>query len=204
MATIFGIPFATGGYTTDASGLLLGDRFFDAKGREWTLYAVTNDLVNNAFAANEVAYIANTNVTYPTDQTITLGDATTTVAIQATITNDVSAALRYAAGPPVVAAVAGVMDGAIGEATAATAAAIRYALCLTKGRHLIKTNGDGDISAGDLLIAGGDGTCDSVAFGATNQTDNLLMSKVGQALTADDTAGTSVYAMVAANGTFRI
>ena len=154
MATIFGVPFATSGFTTDASGLQLGDRFFDRRGREWRMYAVSNTLTGDAFAANEVAVIAATNVTYPTSLTF---NYTTTLSVSPfyTITNTVANGLDYSAGAPVIAIVAGIMDGTIAEASSSAAADIRLALAMTRGFHLV--NGDGvteSLTAGDHVILG--------------------------------------------------
>lgn len=192
MATIFGVPFATSGFTTDASGLQLGDRFFDRRGRQWRMYAVSNDLTGNTFAANEVAVIAATNVTYPTSLTF---DYTTTTGVSPfyTITNTVANGLDYAAGAPVIAIVAGIMDGTIAEAASGAAADIRLALGMTHGFHLVNTDGvTEDIGAGDHVILGalaGRAVAMAATIAGTDttaETRGTQRSHIGWAAAADE------------------
>ena len=145
---------ASSSFTTDAAGLQLGDRFFDRRGREWHLFAVSNDLTGDTFAVNQVAVIAATNVTLPTSLTF---DYTTTTGVTPfyTVTNTVANGLDYAAGAPVIAIVAGIVDGTVAEATSAAAADLRLVLAMSRGFHLV--NGDGvteSLTGGDHVILG--------------------------------------------------
>ena len=204
MATIFGVPMATGSFTTDASGMQLGDTFFDRRGRQWRLYAVSNDLLNDRLTANALCVIAATNVTYPDSLEF---DYTTTTGVSPfyTITNAIANGLDYAAGAPAIDIVAGVADGTIGEAASATAADIRLCLLMTRGFHLVGDNGDDDITAGDHLILA-TGTFDSTAGACTvdsaagtdttTETRGTQRSHVGWAAAADENTDNLVAAHV--------
>lgn len=192
MATIYGVPMATGSFTTDASGMQLGDRFFDRRGREWRLYAVSNDLTGDTFAVNQVAVVAATNVTYPTSL---MFDYTTTTGVSPfyTVTNTVANALDYAAGAPIIAPVAGIMDGTIAEATSAAAADLRLCLCMNAGFHLVNTDGvTEDITAGDHVIVGAlagraVGMAATIAgTDTTAETRGTQRSHIGMAVAADE------------------
>ena len=192
MATIFGLPFSTTGFTTDAAGIQLGDRFFDRRGRTWRFFALSNDLTGNATAANDVMVIASTDVTYPSSLNF---EYTTTTAVSPayTVTNTVANGLDYAAGAPVIAIVAGIMDGAVAEATAATAAAFRGVLCMSEGFHLVAGDGTTEsVSRGDHIILG---AAASKAVGmqatiagtdTTAETRGTQRSHIGWAVAADE------------------
>jgi hypothetical protein len=192
MATIFGLPMASTAFTSDAAGLYLGDRFFDRRGREWRLYALSNDLTGNTTSANDVMVIASTDVTYPASLKF---DYTTTTGVSPayTITNTVANGLDYAAGAPVIAIVAGIMDGAIAEAESANAADLRLVLAMTKGFHLVR--GDGvteSLSRGDHVILGATAgyACGMQATIAgtdtTAETRGTQRSHIGWSVAADE------------------
>ena len=194
MASLFGLPMATsaGSFTSDPSGLQLGDRFFDRRGREYRFYALSNDLTGNATVANDVMVIASTDVTYPTGLTF---DYTTTTGVSPayTITNTVANGLDYSAGAPVIAIVAGIMDAAVSEASSAAAADFRGVLAMTKGFHLVR--GDGvteSLSRGDHIILGATAgyACGMQATIAgtdtTAETRGTQRSHIGWSVAADE------------------
>ena len=192
MATIFGLPMSTTGFISDAAGLQLGDRFFDRRGRTWRFFALSNDLTGNATVANDVMVIALTDVTYPTGLTF---DYTTTTGVSPayTVTNTVANGLDYAAGAPVISIVAGIMDGAVAEATAATAAAFRGVLCMSEGFHLVRGDGVTEtVSRGDHIILGATAgyACGMQAAIAgtdtTAETRGTQRSHIGWSVAADE------------------
>ena len=181
-----------GSFTSDAAGLQLGDRFFDRRGREYRFYALTNSLTGDTTAANDVMVIASTDVTYPTSLTF---DYTTTTGVSPayTITNTVANGLDYAAGAPVIAIVAGIMDAAVAEASSAAAADFRGVLAMTKGFHLVLGDGVTEtLSRGDHVILGATGgkACGMQATIAgtdtTAETRGTQRSKIGWAVAADE------------------
>ena len=195
MASIFGLPLATTvaqSFTSDPAGLQLGDRFFDRRGREYRFYALSNDLTGNTCSANDVMVIASTDVTYPTGLTF---DYTTTTGVSPayTITNTVANGLDYAAGAPVIAIVAGIMDAAVAEASSAAAADFRGVLAMVKGFHLVR--GDGvteSLTRGDHIILGATAglACGMQATIAgtdtTAETRGTQRSHIGWSVAADE------------------
>ena len=95
------------------------------------------------------------------------------------VTDDISAAV-IASDPNAVAGVA------VGALTAG-----QYGWMLVRGKTIVKTNGDDDITAGMTLIGSGDGTCDSVASGTAS-----TYKPIGHALAADDDTADTVSALV--------
>lgn len=192
MATIFGLPFATSGVKTVFDGINLGDRFFDHRGREYRFYALSNDLTGNTTSANDVMVIASTDVTYPTGYTF---DYTTTTGVSPayTITNTVANGLDYAAGAPVIAIVAGIMDAAIAEASSSAAADFRGVLAMSRGFHLVRgDNVTETLSRGDHVILGAVSgyACGLQAALAgtdtTAETRGTQRSHIGWAVAADE------------------
>jgi hypothetical protein len=194
MGTIFGLPQSTAAnsFTSDAAGLQLGDRFFDKRGRSYRFYALTNDLTGNATVANDVMVIASTDVTYPTGLTF---DYTTTTGVSPayTVTNTVANGLDYAAGAPVIAIVAGIMDAAVSEATSAAAADFRGVLVMNQGFHLVRGDGVTEtVSRGDHVILGATAgyACGLQAGLAgtdtTAETRGTQRSHIGWAVAADE------------------
>jgi hypothetical protein len=192
MATIFGLPQATNGFQNDFYGTRLGDRFFDSRGREWRFYALSNDLTGNTMAVNEPLVIASTDVTYPTEFTF---DYTTTTGVSPayTVTNTVANGLDYAAGAPVIAIVAGIADGTVAEASSAAAADFRGVLLMTKGFHIVNTDGvTEDIGRGDHVILGalaGRAVAMAATIAGTDttaETRGTQRSHIGWAVAADE------------------
>lgn len=194
MATIFGLPWAVTGssaYTTDLAGITLGDSFFDARGRLFQVFALSNDLTGDTITANQIVYLATTQVTYPTGQSGLF-----------TVTNTIANAFDAAADTHI----AGVALGTSAEAASSAAADNRYMLFLVRGRHeTIATNGDDDIAQGDYLISSsGNGTCDSITGTdqATTQTERTMNRRFGIALAADVDASDTVDGFVNCKGLY--
>lgn len=166
MATIFGVPWDSSGKTTVLAGLNLGDVFYDAHGRKWRLYAVSNSLTGSALAANQVCYVAATSVTYPTGQTGSF-----------TITNTKANALG---GNNPEAVFAGIADGTVAQAASSAAADNIFCLLIINGRHNVSMV-DSTAVAGDYLIHSGNGTADKVLQNDTaTQTAAVLANKIGR------------------------
>lgn len=73
-----------------------------------------------------------------------------------------------------------------------------YGLVLVQGYYgAIKTNGDDDIAAGDLLITGAaDGVCDSLANAAAALNKDVFLKLIGYASAADVDADNTVAGLV--------
>jgi hypothetical protein len=167
------ISFAVDQPLTDITGLTLGDIFTDKRGRQFMLFQVDTALINDTLANGEVCFLKASHV----------------------VTNDVSDGIDGADSP----IVAGVACGSIPESSASVT---RYVLLLVKGRHTaVKTNGDDDIAAGDMLSADltVDGSCDSINDDTETLDPGYLgRSRVGVALADDVNAANTVDAMVSA------
>lgn len=174
------LPFLNSSFSTNVDGLQLGDTFRDRQGRVLMLTALSNDLTSDTTAANQILSAASTAVTYATGLSGAIFTATQTAA--------------NVLGSGTTGIVFGVIEGAVAEATAATAAANRFVLSVHRGRTTVATNGDDDIAAGDYLTkSSGNGTCDSVAQSSTTALTYALASQViGRAVAADVDASDTV------------
>lgn len=159
---------------TDITGLALGDLFIDKQGREFALWQIDTALINDTFANGELAYLKASHV----------------------VTNDVSDAIDGADDP----VCAGVACGSLAEST--SGGTTRYGLFLVRGRHTaVKTNGDDDIAAGDMLTidTANDGGCNSIdPDGETIDPARVGRGRVGVALADDVDAANTVDTMVSA------
>jgi len=157
------------------TGHTLGNVYVDGEtGKLYALWQIDPALVGDQFTNGQIAYLKASLV----------------------VTNDISDAIDGADDP----IVAGVAMGTLAEST--SGGTTRYGLFLIHGRHTaLKTNGDDDIAAGDILVidTANDGGCNSLDPDAeTTDPGRWGRGGVGIALAADVDAADTVDAMISA------
>lgn len=162
------LPFAVTEVATALdAGHVLGNVYAGQNGKLYALWQIDPILINDTFANNELCYLK----------------------ASLTVTNDVSDAIDGGDDP----VCAGVARGSLAESTGSTT--VRYGLFQVFGRGTVKTNGDDDISAGDMLIidTANDGGCNSLDPDAeTTDPGRWGRGSVGIALADDSDSANTV------------
>lgn len=136
----------------------LGTECQFANGHWHKFVQVHTSCTNDVIAANEVLY--NTSTTNVVSNTVAQA-----------VTNSAN---NYAGVAPALTA----------SVPESTSSITYYMWIQISGRATVKTNGDDDIAAGDLIVASGNGTCDSAA---TPNTANYIGVAAAADVDASDT-----------------